>query len=73
MLTKIAMETSLRYAIQMIITSALCCKKRKGAEVTVDDVKRVYSLFVDVKRSSQFLLEYDPLCRLGVHPLCWVV
>merc|ERR1711903_187283 len=33
LLTKIGMETSLRYAIQMIIASALCCAKRKGTEV----------------------------------------
>jgi len=59
LLTRIATETSLRYAIHMIITAALVCTKRKGTEVTVDDIKRVYSLFVDVKRSSQFLMEYQ--------------
>ena len=53
LLTKIGVETSLRYAIHMIITAALCCEKRKGVEVTVEDIKRVYSLFVDVKRSTQ--------------------
>ena len=25
----------------------------------IEDVKRVYSLFVDVKRSTQFLMEYQ--------------
>merc|ERR1712146_705557 len=59
LLTRIAMETSLRYAIHMIITASLVCSKRKGTEVTVDDIKRVYGLFVDVKRSSQFLMEYQ--------------
>ena len=53
LLTKIGVETSLRYSIHMIITAALCCEKRKGVEVTVEDIKRVYSLFVDVKRSTQ--------------------
>merc|ERR1712093_353736 len=59
LLTRIALETSLRYAIHMIMTASLVCQKRKGAEVTVSDIKRVYSLFVDVKRSSQFLIEYQ--------------
>ena len=59
LLTKIGIETSLRYAIQLIIAAALVCQKRKGVEVEVDDIKRVYSLFVDVKRSAQFLVEYQ--------------
>jgi len=59
LLTRIAMETSLRYAMHMIIASSLVCNKRKGTEVDVEDIKRVYSLFVDVKRSTQFLMEYQ--------------
>jgi len=59
LLTKIGMETSLRYAIQMITIASLCCIKRKGSEVNIEDIKRVYSLFVDVKRSTQFLMEYQ--------------
>ena len=59
LLTKIGMETSLRYAIQMITVASLCCQKRKGTEVGIEDIKRVYSLFVDVKRSTQFLMEYQ--------------
>ena len=53
------METSLRYAIHMIMAASLVCMKRKGAEVDVQDIKKVYSLFVDVKRSAQFLMEYQ--------------
>ena len=59
LLTKIGVETSLRYAIQMITVSWLCCQKRKGSEVLIEDIKRVYSLFVDIKRSTQFLMEYQ--------------
>jgi len=59
LLTKIGIETSLRYSIQLIIASALVCTKRKGVEVEVEDIKRVYTLFVDVKRSTQFLMEYQ--------------
>ena len=59
LLTRIAMETSLRYAIHIIMTASLVCTKRKGTEVEVADIKKVYSLFVDVKRSTQFLMEYQ--------------
>jgi len=58
LLTRIALETSIRYAIQMIITSSLCALKRKAAEVEIQDIKHVYSLFVDLKRSTHFLMEY---------------
>merc|ERR1711957_575571 len=59
LLTRIGIETSLRYAIHIIIAAALVAEKRKSAEVEIEDVKRVYSLFVDVKRSTQFLLGYQ--------------
>jgi RuvB-like protein 2 len=59
LLTKIAQETSLRYAMHMIMAASLVCTKRKATEVDVEDIKRVYSLFVDVKRSTQFLMEYQ--------------
>ena len=52
-------ETSLRYAICLITAAALACQKRKGKEVEIEDISRVYSLFVDVKRSTQFLMEYQ--------------
>ncbi len=59
LLTKIGMEASLRYAIHMIIAASLVSQKRKASNVEVEDIKRVYSLFVDVKRSTQFLVEYQ--------------
>lgn len=59
LLTKIAAETSLRYAIHMISTASLVCVKRKGTEVDMQDIKRVYSLFSDVKRSTQYMMEYQ--------------
>ncbi|CAM9862580.1 unnamed protein product, partial [Sphacelaria rigidula] len=59
LLTRIGIETSLRYAIHMIMAAQLCSIKRKGTEVEIADIKRVYSLFVDVKRSTQFLMEYQ--------------
>lgn len=34
-------------------------QKRKSAEVDVPDIRKVYSLFVDIKRSTQFLKEFE--------------
>uniref|UniRef100_A0A061R1B2 RuvB-like helicase n=1 Tax=Tetraselmis sp. GSL018 TaxID=582737 RepID=A0A061R1B2_9CHLO len=59
LLTKIASETSLRYAIHLITSASLVCQKRKGSEVDIEDISKVYTLFVDVKRSTQFLIEYQ--------------
>ncbi|KAG5844352.1 hypothetical protein ANANG_G00161600 [Anguilla anguilla] len=58
-LTRIGLETSLRYAIQLISTAGLVCRKRRGTEVQVEDIKRVYSLFLDESRSSQYMKEYQ--------------
>ena len=59
LLTEIGVESSLRYAIHMITVANLVCQRRKGTQVEIQDVKRVYSLFMDVKRSSEFLLQYQ--------------
>lgn len=59
LLTKVAYETSLRYAIHLITAASLACQKRKGELVEIEDVSKVYSLFVDVQRSAQFLMEYQ--------------
>ncbi|GKD14802.1 RuvB-like protein 2 [Tanacetum coccineum] len=53
LLTKIGVETSLRYAINLITTATLACQKSKGKVVEMEDVNRVYELFWDVKRSTQ--------------------
>merc|ERR1712072_1457973 len=59
LLTKIGLESTLRYAIHLISVANLVCTKRKGQEVDVQDVRKCYGLFVDVKRSTQFLMEYN--------------
>ena len=59
LLTSIAGHTSLRYAIQLIMTASLVCRKRKGAQVAKDDIKKVYELFQDQGRSVQFLRDYQ--------------
>merc|ERR1712151_100073 len=59
LLTKIGVDSTLRYAIHLIMVSNLVAMKRKAQEVDVQDIRKVYSLFVDVKRSTQFLMEYQ--------------
>ncbi|KAF3612944.1 RuvB-like 2 [Capsicum annuum] len=59
LLTKIRVNTSLRYAIHLITSAALAFQKRKGKVVEVEDITRVYNLFYDVKRSTQYLMEYQ--------------
>ncbi|KAH6759880.1 P-loop containing nucleoside triphosphate hydrolases superfamily protein [Perilla frutescens var. hirtella] len=59
LLTKIGEDTSLRYAINLITSAALACQKRKGKIVEMEDISRVYELFYDVKRSTQYLMEYQ--------------
>jgi len=58
-LTKIANDASLRYAIQLISIANLICRKRKGNEVNVADIKKAYTLFVDEARAVQFLNDYQ--------------
>ncbi|KNC79216.1 hypothetical protein SARC_08385 [Sphaeroforma arctica JP610] len=57
-LTKVACETSLRYAMQLVMTSDLVAKRRKSPTVDIADVKKCYTLFLDEKRSTAFLKEY---------------
>jgi RuvB-like protein 2 len=59
LLTKIALQTSLRYAIQLISSSDLVAKKRKATKVDMEDIKRVYDMFIDLKRSTEFLKQYQ--------------
>jgi RuvB-like protein 2 len=58
-LTTIGTETTLRYAIQLITTSSLLAAKRKVSEVDLVDIRRAYSMFLDVKRSSDYLREHQ--------------
>lgn len=59
LLTRVGEGTSLRYAIHLITAAALASQKRKGKVVEVQDIDRVYRLFLDVQRSTQYLMEYQ--------------
>lgn len=57
LLVQIAQETSLRYSIQLITTSYIVAQKKKKQIVGVEELRRVYSMFADVKRSMEYLNE----------------
>jgi len=59
LLTKIGTKSTLRYALHLITPAHLVAAKRQSGKVEVDDVRRVYDLFVDVNRSVQFLKQYQ--------------
>ena len=46
-----------RYRVNVALFRILCVFQ--GTEVQLEDIKRVYSLFLDECRSSQFLKEYQ--------------
>jgi RuvB-like protein 2 len=58
-LTKIGKEAGLRYASNLIITSALLAQKRKQLKVEVQDVERSYRLFYDPTRSVKYVAEFE--------------
>lgn len=73
-MTEVGVETSLsrsvghvtlpcdapcRYALHLISAAALVAQRRKGATVDVEDVSKAYTLFLDVKRSVQYLQEFQ--------------
>ena len=59
LLTRIGKEAGLRYASNLIITSALIAQKRKDQKVTHEDVQRSYTLFYDPTRSVNFVTEFE--------------
>lgn len=59
LLTKIGTESSLRYALNLIVSSSLVAKRRKHPSVEIDDVQRVYELFADLERSTKYLTQFQ--------------
>jgi RuvB-like protein 2 len=59
LLTALGMKSSLRYVLQLITTANLVTQKRGGSTVTVEDIKRVYTLFMDLRRSVEFLQNHE--------------
>ena len=59
LLMKIGAESSLRYSLNLITSGNLVARKRKNTVVDVRDIERVYSLFVDAKRSTAYLTQFQ--------------
>ncbi|KAF5312751.1 hypothetical protein D9619_002473 [Psilocybe cf. subviscida] len=56
-LTSMAMQTTLRYALNLIGCAKVLARKRRAEQVDVEDLRRGYSYFMDEKRSVQWLKE----------------
>jgi RuvB-like protein 2 len=56
-LTSMAVQTTLRYALNLISCAQVLARKRKAERVDVDDLRRAYTYFMDEKRSVQWLKE----------------
>jgi RuvB-like protein 2 len=54
-LTSMAVQTTLRYALNLISCAQVLARKRKAEKVDVDDLRRAYTYFMDEKRSVQWV------------------
>lgn len=52
-----ALQTTLRYALNLISCAQVVARKRKSDRVDVEDLRRAYTYFMDEKRSVQWLKE----------------
>lgn len=58
-LTEVGAKTSMRYAIQLIAPAAEVAKAEHSSKVQLKHVQRVENLFVDVKKSVNYLKEFE--------------
>ncbi|MFP3288596.1 MAG: RuvB-like helicase [Sulfolobaceae archaeon] len=60
-LTKIGAQTSLRYAIQLIEPASIVAKRNGRQIITAEDVRYAAGLFMDVKKSINYVKEKESL------------
>ncbi|MGD8545202.1 MAG: RuvB-like domain-containing protein [Candidatus Bathyarchaeota archaeon] len=58
-LTEVGARTSLRYSVQLLSLAAQNAKTAKRKEITIDDIERVSSLFMDISEATQHLKKYE--------------
>jgi TBP-interacting protein len=58
-LTEIGAKSSLRYAIQLIAPAYEVAKEKKSEKIEKEHVACVEKLFADVKKSVEYLKEYE--------------
>jgi RuvB-like protein 1 len=56
-LAHIGVNSTLRYAIQLLTPASVLCKINGRDQITVEDVDEVHGLFLDAKSSAQILQE----------------
>ncbi|MEB2793448.1 MAG: hypothetical protein G5Z42_02675 [Caldisphaeraceae archaeon] len=61
LLTKIGLERSLRYALQLLDPAKIFSMRRNSIKVDESDVENASKLFSDVKESTTFLEKYKEL------------
>ena len=55
LLTSMAGQATLRYALNLISTSQMMARKRKSDKVDIQDLRRSYDYFMDEKRSVEWI------------------
>jgi len=58
-LTDVGARSSLRYAVQLLSLAAQNARAMKRETVTVQDVERVGSLFMDIGEAAEHLRKYE--------------
>jgi len=58
-LTDIAEQRSLRYAIQLMEPARIIAEREGRTKVAAEDVKRAASYFVDVRESVEYIREFE--------------
>lgn len=49
------METSMRYAMQLIVVGSITARRARRPVVGLEDIKKAHDLFLDVGRSCEVL------------------
>lgn len=58
-LADVGAKSSLRYAVQLLSLAAQNAKTMNRAKITIQDVERVESLFMDISEASEYLRKYE--------------
>ncbi|MDW8082996.1 MAG: RuvB-like domain-containing protein [Sulfolobales archaeon] len=58
-LTDLGVRYSLRYAIQILRPASIVASKKGRSEVKAEDVEEVSKLFIDTRRSIEFIREFE--------------
>ncbi len=58
-LVKIGVETSLRYAVQLMEPARIIALNNGRSKISVEDIRNARKLFIDVSQSVKYLKEYE--------------